>query len=215
MNKVAYIRIPKTGSTTLNHILSNNGFDGHYRGNQNQIILEALGCIQNKIIPKSAIYQSTFYKELETSLGIQKYYTATFVRNPFDRAVSAWKFLFNHPHRRDSEIKQQYTNLDFKEFIKILYKKQRLSLRDTWHTLPQYPLLLDNNNNLSIDFIGRFENFETDLNKLLNILEIKIDRIPHQMKTDHKFYREYYDKETQDMVSEIYEQDIKQFNYTF
>ena len=65
-----------------------------------------------------------------------------------------------------------------------------------------------------VDFIGKFENLEHDVNYVKGKLGIKKD-FPHDNKTHHKHYREYYDEDSKQMVFDKCQRDIEYFGYKF
>lgn len=79
---------------------------------------------------------------------------------------------------------------------------------------PQYNWITNNKGDCVLDFLGRFENLNSDFNEICNILGIK-EKLPHLRETKHSNYRKYYNKETKNIVKKIYEKDIKTFNYKF
>jgi hypothetical protein len=67
-----------------------------------------------------------------------------------------------------------------------------------------------------IGFIGRFENLESDTNKLLKILGYSGDpiKIPHINVSRDSDYKSYYKNEqTIKYVKAIYRHDIRRFGY--
>jgi hypothetical protein len=68
--------------------------------------------------------------------------------------------------------------------------------------------------NINIDFIGRFENFDTDAKTILKKINKNPDLIlPHKNKSIRKQTQDYYDNETIDIVKHIYAEDFKYFGY--
>ena len=65
-----------------------------------------------------------------------------------------------------------------------------------------------------VDFIGRFESLIDDFQKLCHLLGITC-KLPHAGKTKHNNYKEYYDKESREIVGEFYKKDIEIFGYKF
>jgi len=49
----------------------------------------------------------------------------------------------------------------------------------------------DENGNLIVDFIGKFENFHEDLKYICGRVNIRDCQLPHLNKTCHKDYRHY------------------------
>ena len=72
-----------------------------------------------------------------------------------------------------------------------------------------------------IDFIGRFENYEADMLKLLAIIapDHKIREIPKfnqsSKSLEGKNYRDYYTDEMREIVAHKYARDIELLNYQF
>jgi len=97
----------------------------------------------------------------------------------------------------------------FENFINFLHLEDKKLLAPT-----QVSYIEDLNGNPRIDFVGRFENFENDWNKVCKQLGIK-KKLPHLNKSEHKNYRIYYNEELIEKVEELYKEDIEFFNYNF
>ena len=175
-----------------------------------------LGHLNYKTVLDSNIMSISFYKEA---------YKYCFVRNPYDRLVSLYKY-----HRVKDRLK-----LDFDNFVKLLYEEFKLDrvppvgLYNVKHfskngPLYHYQIYGNQYNEMikwippDIDFVGRFENFESDTNKLLINLGYKGSPIviPHlnyssSKKDDYTTY--YINEQIIDYVSEIYKNDIMRFGY--
>jgi hypothetical protein len=78
-------------------------------------------------------------------------------------------------------------NLSFKDFLRYEYKEM-------W---PFYAV----NNIYQINFMLRFEYLSQDLEDLQSYLPmVQVDKIPETKKNNFNSYREFYDKETKDIV---------------
>ena len=67
-----------------------------------------------------------------------------------------------------------------------------------------------------VDFLGRFEDFSTDLATLLDNLKVEYDEellFKKVNATKHEIYTTYYNKKTRDMVKSIYKRDFEIFGY--
>ncbi|ECL4217650.1 TPA: sulfotransferase family 2 domain-containing protein [Campylobacter coli] len=143
------------------------------------------------------------------------YFSFGFVRNPYDRVVSAYHYLKNDsPDPCDIKWGRLHiNNLTFEEFILSLqdeeFKEEILSKN---HFSFQYKYLCDKNMNILVNFIGKFEKLDNDFKKILNILRRK-DSLVHINKSKHLNYRDYYNSQTYKIIREIYRDDFEIFDY--
>ena len=99
---------------------------------------------------------------------------------------------------------------DFKNFVEYI---STLDIKKCDIHIRLQSELIDLNN---VDYIGRFENFDTDFKEILSILDInefEIERI--NASNIGKHYKEYYDDELRDKVAKIYSKDIMLLSYSF
>ena len=143
-----------------------------------------------------------------------KYFKFTWVRNPWDRIVSHYfydlKILKEKTWRIDgvrAKVKK-FGKGGFKDFIKSgAFKFKFLNGYS-----PQFAWM---SKGKQYDFIGKFENFEKDFEKLCGILQFKDIVLPHVNETRHTHYSEYYDNEAKEIAGDYYAKDIKYFGYEF
>jgi len=134
----------------------------------------------------------------EVGESVWNYYCKfSFVRNPFDKIVSQY-------HYNRSEF--GFQNSTFKEYVKAWNAGKKIS------AYPQYQRFYINE---KLDFIGRFENLQEDFDTLCDKIGVPHQKLPHENKTNHKHYTEYYDDETREIVAEKYAKDIEYFGYKF
>lgn len=123
----------------------------------------------------------------------------TCVRNPWDRCVS---FFFS-PHRGPVN----WSDVEFAEFIKSTVKPHAHFLKTSTSATSYF----DN-----IDFYIRFEQIADDFTALCKKLQIERLQLPHINKSNRKNYQQYYkNQSTIDLVAEIFQDEIEQFQYTF
>ena len=158
------------------------------------------------------------------NLNREKLYIFTCVRNPWDRMLSM--FLFYHKNNFNSpEFFSGNEEIDnnFKHWIKYIYsdkfdrnKKHGVINVFKYCFCNQLNWIKDNNNNnINIDKILKFENNELyDFFKFeLKLQKINVNEKIHPTK--HKHYSYYYDDECIELVHQHYKEDIKYFNYKF
>jgi hypothetical protein len=144
------------------------------------------------------------------------YASFAFIRNPFSRIVSEYKYAKKESHNNCDHIKSDSPlNLSFKEFCKDLeYNLDQYCYHFHEKSLCDY--LLNANGSEKVNYIGRLENFQKDFNAICDKMEIPQKRLPHVFKSDDKKnYTEYYDDETRAIIAEKYAKDIDYFGYKF
>lgn len=130
----------------------------------------------------------------------------TFVRNPYTRTLSAYKYLVNGGKTPiDKADKKKY--IDNTNFDTFVLNKLEYASKYQQHFRPHYFWLPD-----GADFIGYYENFQQDIEKLRQIILMKDAPIPHKNKTnyDHSYV---ISRDTRDIIYEIYKKDFELFSY--
>lgn len=153
----------------------------------------------------------------------------SFVRNPWSRTVSFYKFL------------------GFQNFISFDYFLKNYFLTDWfqknyWFVRPQADFVTDAEGKLIVDFVGKFESINKDFEQVLSMLNMPNQSLPYFNKTKqsyqkiyhtlrrnpklvyqqlfsfsdkHKGFRDYYTDENKEQVAKLYKKDIELFNYSF
>jgi hypothetical protein len=153
-------------------------------------------------------------REIISSVGEKRWESAfkfAFVRNPFSKVVSHYNYRI-----KTNKTNLKTYNLSFKEWVKRTYgyDKDYFYYDKPKMFMPQVEWLKDNNNQLDIDFIGRFERMHIDFNIVCSMLGVYKD-LPH-LKTFVKHdYRSYYDTETIDIIYDWFYEDFETFRYRF
>ena len=139
------------------------------------------------------------------------YFVFTFVRNPFERLVSAWN-AFN-------KYRKAAVNSDFETFVKVkgvggLFNTDGEFANDHWLPLSYYIEFIGGER--FVDFIGRFEYLEEDWEKVKDKIgcgDTVIKKLSRGI--NKKVYRSYYNSELIEIVSSIYKRDLELFGYEF
>ena len=177
--KCIFVPIPKTGTSSIDLIINRPHSD-----NGHPDIIE----IKGKLSPEE----------------FKSYFKFSFVRNPWDRAVS---IFINRP--------QFHGHTNFLDFIKSYTLASQYC---RWPSPKKYQRdwLVDEDDNIIVDFIGRFENLVEDFNTVCDKIGIQRSEFPHENNRDSKkHYTTYYNKETIEIIRERFDKDIEYFGYNF
>lgn len=63
--------------------------------------------------------------------------------------------------------------------------------------------------------LEKTELLQEDISKICSMLNIPNFNLPHENKSYHKHYSEYYNNETREIVAKKYSKDIEYFDYKF
>lgn len=158
----------------------------------------------------AAYYRKFFDNEFE------QYFKFTFVRNPWDRLYSAYRFLeaggLNKHDKQAFEIHLAKCE-SFEDFV-INWLDEKMIFKII-HFFPQSYFIVDDKGKSLVDYIGRFENLQKDYRHIVQQLGLEVS-LPHVNKSNRKdSYQFIYTKEMEEKVARIYQEDISRFSYTF
>jgi hypothetical protein len=204
-HKFVFIAMEKTGSVSIRNILDEYS-DIRY-GNFNN---------KNPHTTARDVKKELFVNDTKK---FNSYFKFAFVRNPWARMISWYEFMCKQVHKTESQKYDCVVNnydeykkislMGFNRFIQSEYEKNNS------HYLGYSRYYEDENGNNLLDFIGKVENIQEDFNTVCDKIGIPKQKLPHENKTKHKHYTEYYDDETRELVAENYKKDIEYFNYKF
>jgi hypothetical protein len=186
-----FVHIPKCAGVSISQSLFGNHGAGHY--------------------------PITTFQQVFEPQAFEHYFKFAFVRNPWDRLLSAWCFLreggFNDTDRRWAQ-RHLSEFPDFGTFVRHWLTPE--NARSWVHFRPQTDFLRLADGRLGVDFIGRYEQIETDFRHVCG--ELGIDAKLSTLNTaaaPRQDYRTAYDNATRDIVARIYAQDIAELAYRF
>ena len=145
----------------------------------------------------------------------RRYFKFSFVRNPWDRLVSAFFYLkkggCNAMDKQWalSNISQYDT---FESFVEGWINEE--NIEKYFHFIPQHKFVCDEALTLKVDYLGRFETIQTDFDAIAAKLCIE-HQLPHVNKSQRQAYQTYYTDRTRDIVQNVYRTDIERFKYSF
>jgi hypothetical protein len=209
-NKCIFVHIPKTGGTSIESLIWKKsekceknlwmGFVDEFHNKYQTGGLQHLLATQIKEEVESEIF-NTFFK-------------FTIVRNPYEKAVSQFEYLKKRKDLRDFlgfKIED-----DMNRYLELIQLKKHVQ----WE--PQSNFIYDEKDNCLVDFIGRFENFNTDVEIIINRLGLgkkffglMNNKIPHLNKSNRKGCKSYFDLESKKTIELIYKRDLDLLNYDF
>jgi len=145
------------------------------------------------------------------------YFKFSFVRNPWSRLYSAYSFL---KHGGMNKMDRQWAEAilcrypDFDNFVKGWVNPE--NIRSWVHFFPQHYFICDDQLNLKMDYIGRFEQIDADMAVVQKKLSMPVQpmskaNVTDKMDSDLSIYTE----ETREIVRRVYAQDIELFHYEF
>jgi len=132
------------------------------------------------------------------------YYKYAVVRNPWDRYISFCFFM----HRKNPDFQKNPTT-----FLNRIIENPKARKRILF--VPQSEFLYDDNGELLVDELGRFENLQTSYDAMAHRLNIDGQKLEKINNSEHGLYRKYYDEALKEKVGEFYKADIEHFNYKY
>lgn len=183
-----FIHIPKCAGTSLSHSL----FDGWAPGHQTLRFY-------SDVFPD-------FYR------GAFKF---SFVRDPLDRAFSAYRYLLGNTHtERDQSARRLVESFDsFDDFVRSWLCPEN-AMRQI-HFVPQWCFITDGVGKVGVDFIGKHENILRDFEYVCKRLGF-FSGLEHKNKSagDGSGGLLNVSKEARRLVYEVYKRDYQLFGYS-
>lgn len=145
----------------------------------------------------------------------RSYFKFAFVRNPWDRLLSAYSFLqAGGIPKWDLFWRVQLMSgvTSFEEFV--LERLENAVVNNALHFRPQYSFISDASGNVKMDFVGRFETIEADFAQVAERLGIdpSLERLN---ESEHASYQAAYTPAMSEVVARLYARDIELFGYRF
>jgi hypothetical protein len=144
--KSIFIHVPKCAGVSISEALYGNLGGGH-----------------------TTIYE---YLYIFSPAEIEQFFKFTFVRNPWDRLLSAYTFLQKGGWgKSDAELfnKELAKFVSFDDFVKNWVNPENV-LKHHHVFRPQHCYVVDSKNKVTVDFLGRFENIDNDFTTICDVL---------------------------------------------
>lgn len=193
-HKFIFTRVTKTASSAMLYSLKKCGVE------VNKVVSDDDWEQDPNHVPMPRLKKSISDEEFNS------YFKWGFVRNPWDRWVSAYYYSLSWFKKNKPE---ELTEQKFKNFNSWThYNDETVGKYGGKYGL-QWKYVR------YCDFIGKFENLQEDFNIVCDKIGITKQQLPHKNKSKHKHYTKYYDDETKQIVAERYAKDIETFGYEF
>lgn len=189
-NKLIYIAIPKTGTTStqefLQKIISDNSIIVNYKPNNIGLSKHSSAKTISSIIENYSDYHSI-----------------AVIRNPYDWYVSWFTY------RQIDGAKISSKNMSFKEYLNKQPMKELLS----W-------ICDDNDNIIVNSIIKYEDGLEDQMKNIISKIipkniTSKMPKVNISKKRKHKDYRIYYNDETKKIVENLQSKTLQKFGYQF
>jgi len=186
VKQVAYASVPKVASTALSRALTS-----------------ALG-------PPDVISKHHLHHLQQEN---PKLFTFSFVRDPYDRLVSAWADKIVNYQKSTDRVLQQHPNMEigmgFKQFVRALAAHKKKYRNQ--HFEKQDQIL----SGFKLQFVGKFENLTSDWIKVQEAIwgidtHMPLSKERPSIKGD---WRVYYDGPTATLAAHLFKEDFKRFKY--
>ena len=160
-------------------------------------------------------HRSFYFNSLVLGTKNDKYFSFAFIRNPYDRLYSAYSFLKKGGLNNYDKIAykthlSQYKN--FEDFV--LNGLNTKIISQVTHLIPQSDFICNYRGRILVDFVGKFESFDDDVNNLSLKIGKEI-KVKHLNRNNKQHYTDVYNKKMIDKVAIIYKRDLEIFNYSF
>ena len=190
-HKCIFIHVPKTAGESIETALM-----GHPNWEKDDPQWKTLN-----LPPDSEVGDDKHYRlhKWASNPFFEEYFKFSFVRNPWDAAVSLYHYdkkRRNFPH-------------SFKEWITGINPA-------LWKRFLNQLSFITLNGKVGVDFVGRYESLERDWAYISGRLGIPYSPLPHaNPSSSRKHYTEYYDDFSREFIREKCSADIDFFGYAF
>ena len=150
---------------------------------------------------------------LDSPLKYGRYFVFAFVRNPYDRLVSAYEYLLqggnNDANKRFRDtVLSSYAS--FADLVK--HGLGRSEIEKKYHFMPQHRFIVAPWGSIMVDYVGRYESIEADFATISDRIGLDA-RLPHRNSSARAHFDEYYTDELRSLVYRHYKTDFDLLGY--
>ena len=196
-----WVAIPRTGSTSGGRLLLGDRIG---QEKANRLMRVSAG---NANVPKKFYMTMLEARALLTPGQFNSYFKFTIVRNPWTRLLSMYTWAV---------VTRNKGKMPFKDWVKGYEEgKGKVYHPEKKFREQQIHWIADSDKRILVDFVGKFENLAGSWREICGRLAIPFDLPRLKVSNGHQHYTSYYDKETRDIVHELFKDDIEMLGYEF
>ncbi len=143
------------------------------------------------------------------------YFKFSFVRNPWDRVLSAYEYLLRGGwNTKDTDWAEKHLRhySSFEDFV--LHGLRLPAVQRFMHFRAQNEFVCDLWGRFLVDYLGYFETISADFEAISKRVGVS-GTLAHENRAVNKDYRAAYTSEMRKIVGETYARDIRLFGYSF
>jgi len=151
----------------------------------------------------------------------QGYFSFSFVRNPWDRIASCYRYFKSMKpkdrwYKGNQKLADLAKQISFDQFVRMIPEFQKMMIREEGsvrsgiHFQP-FSYFLDK----PIEYIGKMEDIQHDYFNIRSRLNLPLENLPQINSTKKQNYQKLYIEDTKSLVYNVYSEDIKKYNYEF
>jgi hypothetical protein len=207
-HKFIFLHFPKTGGSSILSVLEKNNICKEY-----PLRITAGDCREYGLLPRREGGWARHLPAVEACRMVpadmwQRYFKFAFVRNPWDWMVSTY-----HYHLQSFVLREARPDIYLRA---AQYKDFRAWVRATIRAREcPADFLSDEIGVVQMDFIGRFEHFQQDFDRVCDHVGLPRMLLPMENRSEHDHYSCYYDDETREIVRRHFYRSVSMFGYRF
>lgn len=194
MRKLMYVHIPKTGGTSVEKYGKKHGINW--------------GRHMKFPTPKKKINSPYWHLPPTLFNGKKSPYNGkklfTIVRNPYDRAISEYKYRIEIWSKKKNNVSKKGLN-NFIRNLEREIKKNKYCFDS--HVIPQHEFIDEDTEVINL------ENIEKDFPLLMKKYNLPEEKLPKTYKTSSKVTKNDLDEKSIEILNKIYDKDFKKFGY--
>ncbi len=205
--KLVFVHIPKTAGTSVAHLL------------------------QNEFGDKDEFRHSSVAEIVENSkINLEEYKVLTVARNTFDRIFSTWRWYAAHKCRHIYAVDEKFQKVTFKEYVSMIKKyfdgeiksieRNKIYIEDDKPPLDKSHIerfewwMKDPEGKIVECDVLRFEDLDKEWSNYKHNLGIEEEMVSlNHNNWFNQNIQDVMDKESYEILSEIYKYEIERFNY--